>query len=72
MRIKDIFSKNSREPAKTSRLRKDGTIRSPRDGLVAPLTAGVESLSTAGPGIGPTTLGRELPSEEAAVASEIW
>ena len=73
MRIKDIFSK-LRETAKTPSLREDGAIRTgnPQEALAASLTAGVESLDLAGPGIGPTTLGRELPLEEAAVAFESW
>ena len=70
MRIKDIFPKKLRETAKTSNLREDGATRT-GDDLVAPLTARVESLKFAGPGIGPNT-GRELSLEETAVASEIW
>ena len=74
MRIKDIFSKKLRESSKTSSLREDGASRTgnPQDGLAASLTTGVESLDLAGPGTGPTTLGRELPLEEAGVASETW
>ena len=74
MRIKDIFSKKFRETAKTPSSREDGATRTgnPQDGLTASLTTGVESLDLAGSGIGPTTLGRELSLEEAAVASETW
>ena len=74
MRIKDIFSKKLRETAKTPSLREDGATRTgnPQDELAKSLTAGVESLDLAGPGIGPTTFGRELPLEEGAAASEKW
>ena len=74
MRIKDVFSKKFRETAKTPSSREDGATRTrnPQDGLAASLTAGVESLDLARPSIGPTTLVRELPLEEAAVASETW
>ena len=74
MRIKDIFSKKLRETAKSPSLREDGAIRigNSQEVLAASLTAGVESLDVAGPGIGPTTLRRELPLEEAAVVSETW
>ena len=70
MRIKDIFSKKLRETAKTPSLREDGatTTGNPQDDLAASLTAGVEPLDFARPGIGPTSLGRELPLEEAAAA----